>query len=205
MKGQLIIFVRAPRYGAVKKRLATDIGKWTAWRFYRNCSANLVKRLSDPRWTTVLAVQPDLFAKQGRFWPPTLPRITQGSGNLGNRLSRTALSVKRGPIIIVGSDIPNITRDHIASAFTNLGYHDAVLGPSPDGGYWLVGLRLRPNRPRPFTNVRWSSRYTLSDTLKNFDSRHRIAFIESLRDIDTVSDYRLLVSEPFSVEKRALC
>ena len=199
MKGQLIIFVRAPRYGAVKKRLATDTGPWIAWRFYRNCSANIVKRLTDPRWTTVLAVQPDLFAKQGRFWPPALPRIAQGNGNLGTRLSRAALSVKRGPIIIVGSDIPTINRDHIALAFTNLGYHDAVLGPSPDGGYWLVGLRLRPNRPRPFKNVRWSSRYTLSDTLKNFDSRHRIAFMKSLHDIDTVTDYRLLVSKPFNV------
>ena len=94
----------------------------------------------------------------------------------------------RGPLIIVGTDIPFITREIIAEAFCQLRRADAVFGCAEDGGYWLVGLRRRPKRLAPFENVRWSSPHALADTLKNFHS-HRIAFAATLFDIDTEADY----------------
>ena len=95
----------------------------------------------------------------------------------------------RGPLIIVGNDIPFITREIIAKAFRELRRADAVFGRAEDGGYWLVGLRRRPKRLAPFENVRWSSRFALADTLRNLRA-HRIAFAETLFDIDTEADYR---------------
>ncbi len=95
----------------------------------------------------------------------------------------------RGPLIIVGTDIPFITREIIAEAFRQLRRADAVFGCAEDGGYWLVGLRRRPKRLAPFENVRWSSPHALADTLQNLCS-HCIAFAATLFDIDTEADYR---------------
>ncbi len=95
----------------------------------------------------------------------------------------------RGPLIIIGTDIPFITREMIVEAFRRLRGADAVFGRAEDGGYWLVGLRRRQKRVAPFENVRWSTPYALADTLKNLSS-HRVAFAATLFDIDTEADYR---------------
>lgn len=117
------------------------------------------------------------------------PRISQGRGGLGQRMQRIFDRCGQGPLIIVGTDIPFITREGIAKAFRQLRRADAVFGRAEDGGYWLMGLRRRPKRLAPFENVRWSSPHALADTLKNLCS-HRIAFAPTLFDIDTEKDYR---------------
>ncbi len=116
-------------------------------------------------------------------------RIPQGRGGLGQRMQRIFDRFGKGPLIIVGTDIPFITREMIADAFRRLRGADAVFGRAEDGGYWLVGLRRRPKRLAPFENVRWSSPHAFADTLKNLGSR-RIAFAATLFDIDTEADYR---------------
>ncbi len=93
-----------------------------------------------------------------------------------------------GPVIIVGADIPGIDARHIAEAIEGLRSHDAVFGPAPDGGYWLVGLRGGQVPQGFMDNVRWSSEHTLSDTLKTLRPNARVAKLEELRDVDTVDD-----------------
>jgi glycosyltransferase A (GT-A) superfamily protein (DUF2064 family) len=95
----------------------------------------------------------------------------------------------RGPVIIIGTDIPPITPEHIAGAFRRLGNADAVLGPTPDGGYWLVGLRRSPRIERPFSNVRWSSEHALADTAANLGD-HLIAQAARLCDVDSAEEWR---------------
>jgi glycosyltransferase A (GT-A) superfamily protein (DUF2064 family) len=99
-----------------------------------------------------------------------------------------------GPLIIVGTDIPFVTRAIIADAFRNLRRADAVFGRAEDGGYWLVGLRRRLRRLAPFENVRWSSPHALADTLRNLRSEN-VAFAATLFDIDTEADYRRYLRE----------
>lgn len=95
-----------------------------------------------------------------------------------------------GPVVIIGSDIPDISRGHISGAFAALGKTDAVFGPSEDGGYWLVGLRRRPRIADIFDDIRWSSEETLGDTLRNVKAAAlSVAMLERLRDIDTGEDY----------------
>ena len=95
----------------------------------------------------------------------------------------------RGPLIIVGTDIPFITREIIAKAFRELRRADAVFGRAEDGGYWLVGLRRRPSASPRSRMSAGPLRFALADTLKNLRA-HRIAFAETLFDIDTEADYR---------------
>jgi glycosyltransferase A (GT-A) superfamily protein (DUF2064 family) len=99
-----------------------------------------------------------------------------------------------GALIIVGTDIPFVTRAIIADAFRNLRRADVVFGRAEDGGYWLVGLRRRLKRLAPFENVRWSSPHALADTLRNLRSEN-VAFAATLFDIDTEADYRRYLRE----------
>lgn len=180
MTPQLIIFARVPRVGGVKRRLARDIGAVAAWRFYVNTLQHVVRRLAhDPRWESSLAVTPGPAR-----WPAGVPRIAQGAGTLGQRMDRVMRSRPPGPVVIIGTDIPDIRPDHIAAAFAALGDHDAVFGPADDGGYWLVGLRRRPFVPRLDGAVRWSTKHALADTRRNFGPRVRTALLETLIDID---------------------
>jgi uncharacterized protein len=187
-RAHLVVMARAPRLGAVKRRLARDIGALAALRFYRRTLAALLRDLGrDPRWTLWLAVTPDRAARssQGRGRYRVVP---QGRGDLGARMGWFLHNLPPGPVVIVGTDIPDLRRGHIAKAMRALGSHDWVFGPAADGGYWLVGAARRYPGPRdPFACVRWSSAQTLADTVANLKGA-RAAYLEELADIDTGAD-----------------
>lgn len=181
--------VKEPRPGRVKTRLGRDIGMVDAAWWYRHQTRALQRNLRDPRWKILLAVAPDREGLQSRVWSGDMSRIPQGSGDLGVRMARV-FAATPGPTLLIGSDIPGITKAHISRAFGLLRRGGSVIAPSTDGGYWLVGLShpARPN-PRLFDNVRWSSPDTLADTLCGLPSP--IAMADTLRDVDTVSDLSL--------------
>jgi len=186
----LVIFVKAPRIGAVKTRLAKEIGNLAAWQFYRRTTNVLLRQLSGGRWRIWLAVTPDEFSGQHCFWPADLEHLPQGRGDLGQRMARPFYSLPPGPVLVVGSDIPDITRPLIEKAFNALSKTDVVVGPASDGGYWLIGMRRRPAPAfRLFRHVRWSSEHALVDTMASLDRRLTVAQIDTLNDIDTLADY----------------
>ena len=187
MRRTLILFVRLPRLGTGKKRLARDIGAVAALRFERLMLARSLRRLGrDQRWSLRLAVTPD---RSARDWPLRLNVAPQGTGDLGRRMRRALAACPPGPAVLVGSDIPGVTAAHIAEAFALLRRHDVVFGRARDGGYWLVGCR---HRPPDFGAVRWSSRHALEDTLGNLPRRLSVGFAATLDDIDDGAAYRRL-------------
>lgn len=181
---------KEPKAGAVKSRLARGIGTSAATRFYRTALRHMLTRLgADPRWRTYLAVTPDT-ALVGACWPswPPVQRMTQGRGDLGQRMQRLFDCLPPGPVVVIGSDIPAVFPAHIADAFRKLGDADAVFGPAQDGGYWLVGLKRSPKRLAPFENVPWSTFKALAATCANLKGR-RVALVATLSDIDTAEDF----------------
>jgi rSAM/selenodomain-associated transferase 1 len=179
----VVVFVRAPRRGAVKRRLADGIGASAAHRFYVETTKAVLDRLVDPRWSLSLAVTPDTFARSGRFWPRRIARIPQGAGDLGARMERALLS-SGGPSVIVGSDIPDLGAAHVRRALAALATHDVVFGPAQDGGYWLVGVK-RPAMARGlFRGVRWSGPHSLADTRAHVPRHLRAALVDVLADVD---------------------
>jgi rSAM/selenodomain-associated transferase 1 len=191
MMRSLIVMAKQPRAGAVKRRLARGIGAVAATRFYRTTMRHTLMRLvADPRWRTYLAVAPDTALAE-TCWPswPRVPRKAQAQGDLGARMQALFDRMPPGPVVLVGSDIPGISPGHIAEAFRLLGQADAVFGPAPDGGYWLVGFKRSPGRLAPFHDVPWSTDRALAATCANLNGR-RIAFAATLRDVDTADDLR---------------
>lgn len=191
----LVLFLRAPQRGAVKRRLARTLGDRVAHRFYLDTSRDLIRRVTgDPRWRTVLAVTPDTFARRSRFWPGRPPRMAQGRGDLGRRMACVFEALPPGPVVIVGGDIPAIAPAHIAAAFTALARWQVVFGPAADGGYWLVGLARRRLDPRAFAHhlfrgVRWSGPHALADTRANLPQGAEAPPLATLDDMDDAAAY----------------
>lgn len=170
----LIVFARSPAIGVGKTRLVKDVGAVEAWRLYRAISTRLLWKLRDPRWRLVLWLE---GARPDAAWPE-VPVETQGSGDLGQRLSR---ALHRRRVAVVGTDAPGVTRAHIAAAFRA----GNAIGPADDGGFWL--LALRDGHRARFDGVRWSSRHTLEDTLKALGPLQRL---ETLIDVDDLASLR---------------
>ncbi len=182
---RLVIMTKVPAAGRVKTRLSRGVGVIAATFAYRAMLTALVARLAaDRRWRTTLAVSPDV-AIESAMLPAGVERMRQGGGGLGERLQRIA-SASPGPLVIIGSDSPAVTRADVASAFRALGRCAAVFGPSVDGGYWLVGLK-RGRTFRAFDNVRWSTKHALADTRANLGGLP-VAELEIRADIDEAAD-----------------
>ncbi len=189
MRGTLIIFVKAPVAGAVKTRLAKGIGAGRAAAVYRRLCATTITLAAQGPWRTVLAVDPATAVRGlGNLWPVRLARIEQGRGDLGARMRRAVDAAPAGPVVVIGSDAPALRARHIRAAFRMLGGADAVVGPAPDGGYWLIGLARRRGAAALFKNVRWSSGHALEDTLRSFPTTYRVARLVALADIDNADD-----------------
>lgn len=188
MKPWLVLMAKRTRAGAVKTRLAREVGTAEALRFYRTNLTATIRRLGgDPRWQFAVAVAPDGAVGDIAFGGAiTFP---QGGGDLGQRMQRIFDRMPPGPVLIIGADIPAIRPHHVARAAAMLGDADAVFGPATDGGYWLVGARRRPHVPKMFGGVRWSGPHALADTVANL-ARYRVAYAAVLDDVDEAEDLR---------------
>ncbi len=180
--------VKEPLPGRVKTRLGREMGMIGAAWWFRHQSRRLIREIaSDRRWRTILAVSPDVAGMKSRVWPAGIARIPQGGGDLGARMARILSQPRKGPLIVIGSDIPDVRRRHVARAFAALGRHDAVFGPAEDGGFWLVGLR-RHSLPRGmFRGVRWSTAHALEDSLATIPGLS-VALVDRMRDVDFARD-----------------
>jgi uncharacterized protein len=192
MKDTVVVFARAPRLGAVKRRLARDIGDRAALRFHTATLTRLLRGLAaEKRFRTVLAITPDRARVSSQ-----VQQMPQGGGDLGVRMHRVFWRFPRGRIAIIGCDIPDAGPPDLRAAFHALGSADAVFGPAADGGYWLVAMS--PRRPTgPFARVRWSTEHALADTLANFAGR-RVAMLRTLHDVDTAADLGAQSTTPSS-------
>ena len=189
MKQHLVIFAKQPKMGAVKQRLAQDIGQVAATWFYRQNMQRVVRRLArDPRWQVWLAVTPD----QGFNWrglPGNIHIIPQGTGDLGDRMDRVMHSLPPGPAAIIGTDIPGVQRRHIARIFQMLGREDVVIGPAGDGGFWVIGMKRRPVPVGAYQGVDWSGGMEMFQTLDNLRRWNR-RWATELHDIDDGDDWQ---------------
>ena len=192
----VVVFGREPAAGRVKTRLAAGIGGRAAAQVYAvTLEYTLAVAVgSGARVVLSLAGQPSgAWAREIE-----IPIELQTSGDLGDRMAdafRRRFAEGETRVMIVGSDCPWMTAEHLRSAASALDQNDVVLGPAVDGGYWLVGQR--PPGVDLFTDIPWSSHNTLDQT------RRRLAEIdaawtetERLRDIDTREELLVALNDP---------
>ena len=133
-KPRLVIMLKEPRPGRVKTRLGADLGMTRAAWWFRHQVTTLLRRTTDPRWQTVLAVAPDHIRQTSRVWPAHFPRICQGSGDLGARMGRILRTMPPGPVCIIGGDIPGGTAAHEPRGMKPTSHGGPFLAPLPQRG-----------------------------------------------------------------------
>jgi rSAM/selenodomain-associated transferase 1 len=187
----LIIFVKAPRSGGVKTRLARAIGEEAACAAYKRLAEELIEHLAtfpsvELRFTPDEAVS-EITPWRRRDWQ----LHPQGEGDLGVRLERAfadAFASGGEYVAAIGSDCPAITPEDIQSAWAALRTSDVVLGPARDGGYWLIGVR--EPRPALFQTIDWSTDQVLKQTMRRAQVRNlKVELLRELSDVDTESDW----------------
>lgn len=188
----MIVFGRYPRPGRVKTRLIPLLGPLGAADLQRRLTERIIDTLLSAGYKVRFDYDGD-DRRQVRRWldRPDLDIVPQNGGDLGRRMAASldsALARGFGRVVLVGTDLPDITADHIRRAFQALDDHDLVLGPSTDGGYWLVGAR----KPvAVFDRMPWGTDGVLARTLDTARQQGlKTTLLDPLSDIDTPDDLK---------------
>jgi rSAM/selenodomain-associated transferase 1 len=188
MSAALAVFLKAPRMGTVKTRLASEIGARQALRLYRVMVARTLASVGDANLEATVWFTPPEAAAEVRFWLGAHWDLRpQSSGDLGARLSAAEHAVPRGrPWIAIGVDCPRLTSELLQQAVDVIERGSVVLGPATDGGYYLIG----GTTPLPglFTDVPWGTDRVLAETRARLQrAGARWHELPELRDVDTAA------------------
>lgn len=190
---RLIVYAKVPRSGQVKTRIATTIGNGRAAEIYRAMLSGFLARLRGlrRRWhMEIHFTPPEQESLLVPEVPPGIPRVPQVDGDLGARLKHsfaTAFQASRDPVVIVGTDSPDLPVRFLQEALDQLATHDVVVGPSKDGGYYLIGLRAPA--PQLFEGIPWSSPDVCRETLRKAQQLGKTCYTTpEWSDVDTTQD-----------------
>ncbi len=194
------IFGKKPEAGKVKTRLAQALGDTIAAEIHEAMLFDLLdlwssERYIEPGGRRVLVYAPD---DAGPWFDPRVPAAfalqPQTEGDLGTRMRNFfAGEFEEGAsrVVLIGSDSPTLDPTVVISAFLCLEGRDVVLGPSTDGGYYLVGCR--PPVPPIFDGIDWSTPDVLGQTIDRLrDTGLSLAVLPPSYDVDTPDDWTVL-------------
>jgi len=187
-KKLIIIFVKNIKLGKVKTRLAKTVGNEAASKVYE-ALVDITERA-----TSNIQIDKRIYfsdAVVASKWPNAF-KTTQLGINLGERMKN---AIHEGfndgykSIVLLGSDLPNISSTIITKGLNALDKTEIVFGPAEDGGYYLVGM----NKPHAFIfeNKPWSDSKLLETTLNELKNKNiDVSLLETLNDIDTFEDLK---------------
>jgi len=192
----IIVFARLPVKGKVKTRLAKEIGIDFATSFYKVCAEHTFDEILKLDRTDVAAYL--FFSEESdydevRNWTKNkFQYITQIGHSLGERMLnafKTIFYAGFRNVILIGTDTPGISTELIYDAFSLLKKYECVIGPSDDGGYYLIGLKQ--TLFYLFNEMEWGTSEVLSKTIDRLKKNDQNYFImEKMIDIDTKEDIK---------------
>ena len=183
----IIVFVRSPELGKVKTRLARSIGDQSALNIYKILLKHTAAVLRDLSFDKVVYFSEKI--DNNDFWENSLfEKKLQKGADLGERMHHafdTAFNKGYKKVLIIGSDLFELTSTLIISALEALETYDISIGPSLDGGYYLLGMKEL--HPAVFKNKKWGTNSVLKNTLQDLKQQN-VKLLEALNDIDTFED-----------------
>ncbi|MBI5182548.1 MAG: TIGR04282 family arsenosugar biosynthesis glycosyltransferase [Nitrospirae bacterium] len=194
----LIIFAKTPVKGRVKTRLQKNLSQAEALKLYKGFlfeTVNLADKVKNCK--KIIACYPDerhpYFKKIAKRFGFHL--IKQHGRDLGDRMKNAlAEFLDKGfkKAVIIGCDSPTLPKEYIESAFRGLDKKRIIIGPSCDGGYYLIGVR--DMAPPIFNDIEWGTRDVLKETLKRIPKKMLPSFhlLPFWYDIDTADDLEFL-------------
>lgn len=186
-KNLLLVFTRNPELGKCKTRLAAKVGDESAldiYKFLLNHTAALTQNVNAAKqvWYSEEIWMNDI-------WDNAVydKRLQQGT-DLGVRMANAfqagfASGFER--VIVIGSDMYDLSEDDLEKAFTILKVKDFVIGPAEDGGYYLLGMKAF--NAEVFKNKTWGTSSVLQNTLNDLKNEN-IELLEARNDVDVYED-----------------
>ena len=192
----LVVMLKAPTTGFVKTRLVPPFTLEEAAETYRYFIKDTYSMLESLKDVDIISAvtPPDSLDDVAKLLPDeSLVRPQEGS-NLGERLEnifRELFDEGYKNVAVMGADSPDLPVEYIENAFLTLRLNpgNLVIGPSRDGGYYIIAMDKFD--PRPFQDIPWSTPRTLESTIKNVDGSSLL--LSAWHDIDRASDIPLLV------------
>ena len=192
-------------FGRCKTRLSKDIGKSNSAKIQSVITKHTIsvaKSLQKTKLIDISIAISGLGEKNCRRWSKQLgiKRFNlQGKGCLGEKMKRQIIINKKfctqnkiKNIIFIGTDLPDLCHQDLLNTQRKLQHNDLILGPSNDGGYWLIGLSekiMSSHLYLPFIDIKWGTENVLQKTIDNFASiKLKYEFLNKKIDIDTIFD-----------------
>lgn len=198
---RLNILCKAPIAGKAKTRLAAGVGDVMAHRIYSALLQRLFLRLSALHEVSIHLTPFSAKNLIEKWLQPGWRVVEQAGGGLGDRITATIQSTFDDGVdrtVVIGSDCPDLELENIYHAFKMLETHEFVIGPTHDGGYWLIGVRNRDGWSRIFAGIPWSSDKVFQETLYAAESipDASIGLLPHKSDLDTAQDWVRLIDKP---------
>jgi rSAM/selenodomain-associated transferase 1 len=186
----VIIFVKEPKLGFIKTRLAKHTSDDFVLELYKVFVKDIVNILKGNKFDFVLCAYSNLELVNETFG--NYNNFLQSDGNLGEKMKNAILTkLKQGykKVILIGSDIPTISSNLLYKGFDKLNNCDCVLGKCEDGGYYLIGFNYHSFNATIFENISWSTSNVLRQTLNKLNN-NKVILLDKLNDIDTIEDLK---------------
>ena len=185
----LLIFVKNPERGKVKTRLAATVGEERALQVYQQLLER-TRAVTQPLSTNKIVYYTPAIQRDDLWSTNYYQKAQQADGDLGERMAQAfedGFTQGYERICIIGSDCYQLTTAILKDAFAALNAHDLVIGPSTDGGYYLLGMREL--HPELFRNKHWSTASVSKDTLATAEQQQLHWYeLPTLSDVDKEAD-----------------
>ncbi|MCX7769883.1 MAG: TIGR04282 family arsenosugar biosynthesis glycosyltransferase [Proteobacteria bacterium] len=165
MKNAIGLIFRIPEKGKVKTRLAKEIGEEGALYYYSLMLKEVIKISKNIKNSELIG----FYRGDNRNFYSEFPLIKQKGNNLGEIIINATKELKKKgytKIIIIGSDSPNIPERFFYETFDCLEDYDYVIGPTEDGGFYMLGCKNDINED-VFNNIEWGSNFVFDNLLNN--------------------------------------
>ena len=194
----ILLFVKYPQKGKVKLRLSADLSEEIVQELYRCFVHDTLTTVDTIDAQLFICFSPSNAREKFQKWLGRNTQFLPQKGpDLGERMKNCFISVfTKGfrQAILIGSDSPDLPANFLQDAFEELQTHEIILGPSSDGGYYLIGFRDTSFEPSIFDDIEWGTVSVLSETLKKIqDTTHPFGLLPVWSDVDTISDLKTLI------------
>ena len=192
-----VLLVKYPEKGKVKARLLRQINKESVAELYKNFVLDMISMLERSGTQYIIAYRPKTALRKFEKWlgfeQTYLPQRGRGMGQMLKNIFIDTYSKSFKRVIVIASDCPDLPEEILKEAIIALEDHSTVIGPSPDGGYYLIGFTQEAFSPKTFEAVTWSTAKVFKETISKLkNQRQNIHVLPEWRDVDTLADLQNL-------------
>lgn len=189
----ILMFVKYPERGKVKSRLSISLDVNKVLNLYKSFVLDLIDTLKKGKYYFKIFFYPQMAKEEISAWLGEEYSYKPQTGkDLGEKMMNAfKQTFEEGfqKVLIIGSDCPDLTNTVLHEAFESLKTHDAVIGPSFDGGYYLIGFKKKTFLPDIFEELEWGASTVFKKTMATLKKNgYAVHILQKWRDIDRIKD-----------------